>query len=34
MYISKIKIEGNCESHQVPFANAKQSDHELKELEK
>lgn len=31
---NKIKIEGNSESHQVPFENSKISDIELKELEK
>ena len=30
----KIKIEGNCESHQVPFPNAKKNQEELENLEK
>jgi len=29
-----IKVEGNCESHQVPFINAKENPSERKELEK
>lgn len=30
---NKVKIEGNCESHQVPFPNAKKDKEELKALE-
>ncbi|MEN9338396.1 MAG: hypothetical protein RI945_121 [Candidatus Parcubacteria bacterium] len=30
---NKIKIEGNCESHQVPFANCKENKEELEALE-
>ncbi len=31
--VKKIKIEGNCESHQVPFPNCKTNKDELKALE-